>query len=217
MRSRSRTRIAAAVASGLALCVLLAGCGSEPIRDLYYAIDVETSLEPGRPAISGTVRVSPLVAQGFVAGRRIVYRTAAEPLQVQRYAEYLWADVPAAAVARELLAALRAAQVFDNAVAAGDPARASHLLSGELTRFEHRPTAPRPHVLVELTLLLVEAQDRRLLLSETYTETEPTPRGAGGLMSPEQMIGAFNRALGRIFEAAVGDIRARAAPGGGRG
>ena len=193
------------------LCAVLAGCGGTPVRDLYYGLDAHVSAQPAGAPIPGTVRVSPLTARGFLAGSRIVFRTEDEPLRVQRYAEQLWAEVPAAAVAGDLLAALRDARVFDNAVGAADPARASYLLSGELTRFEHRPTAAEPHVAVELTLVLVDAVDRRLVVSKTYSETEPTPRGADGLIRPETMIMAFDRATGRIIDAAIGDIRALAA------
>jgi cholesterol transport system auxiliary component len=197
----------AVIALGLVLCVGLSACGGERIRDIYYALDVEVSAEPSARPIPGTVRVTPLTARGFVAGTRIVYRTAEEPLRVQRYNEYLWADVPAGAVANALLAALRSGRVFENAVGSGDPARASYLLSGELSRFEHRPTDPMPHVTVALTLVLVDAENRRLMVSKTYTETEPTPRDANGLMRPEDMVAAFNRATGRIIDAALRDIR----------
>jgi cholesterol transport system auxiliary component len=193
------------------LCAVLAACGGPAIRDIFYALEADAGAAPAARPIPGTVRVSPLTGRGFVAGTRIVYRTAEEPLRVQRYAEHLWAEVPAAAVAGELLAALRRARVFENAVGAGDPARASYLLSGELNRFEHHPTAPRPHVAVTLTLVLVDADNRRLVVSKTYAETEPTPRGADGLMRPEIMIDAFNRATGRIIDAAISDIRSVAA------
>jgi hypothetical protein len=67
-----------------------------------------------------------------------------------------------------------------------------------------------PHVAVTLTLVLVDADDRRLMVSRTYTETEPTPHGADGLMRPEDMVAAFNRATGRIIDTALDDIRAQA-------
>jgi len=200
----------AVVAMGLVLCVGLSACGGQRIRDIYYGLDPEVSAESSARPIPGTVRVSPLTARGFIAGTRIVYRTADEPLRVQRYNEYLWADVPASAIANALLAALRSGRVFENAVGSGDPARVSYLLTGELTRFEHRPTDPMPHVAVTLTLVLVDADDRRLMVSKTYAETEPTPRGADGLMRPEDMVAAFNRATGRIIDAALGDIQALA-------
>jgi len=198
-------------ALALILCAVLAACGGAPVRDLYYDLDARVTAVPGGAPIPGTVRVSPLTARGFLAGSRIVYRTVEAPMQVQRYGEYLWADVPAAAVAADLLAALRDARVFENAVGAADPARASYLLTGELTRFEHLPTAPRPHVAVELTLVLVDADDRRLVVSKTYSETAPTPRGPDGLMRPETMITAFDHATGRIIDAVIRDIRALAA------
>ena len=186
---------------------LLAGCGGAAVRDVYFSLRPEPAMVPSGPPISGTLRISPLAARGFVGGSRIVYRTADEPLEVQRYNELLWEEVPARAIADELLAAMRAAQAFDSVVTAGDPARATYLLSGEVTRFEHRPTDQPPGVSAEFTLALVAARSRELLVSKTYAGFEPTGNAAGEPVTPQAMAAAFNRLTGRLVGEVVGDVQ----------
>jgi cholesterol transport system auxiliary component len=191
----------------LFVLALLAGCGGAAVRDVYFSLRPEPVVVPSGAPIPGTLRISPLAARGFIGGSRIVYRTADEPLEVQRYNELLWEEVPARAIADELLAAMRAARAFDSVVTAGDPARATYLLSGEVTRFEHRPTDQPPGVSAELTLALVAARSRELLVSKTYAGFEPTGNAAGEPVTPQAMAAAFNRLTGRLVGEVVGDVQ----------
>jgi cholesterol transport system auxiliary component len=203
--------IRALLACALLASALLAGCGGERLRDLYFALQPEVSVQPSPRPIPGTLRVIPLTAQGFVAGDRIVYRTAQEPLQVYRYAELLWEEPPATAIANNLTAALRAAGVFEHVVTAADPARAQYLVTGELNRFEHRPTDNPPRVLAEMTLTLVRGQGRNVLVARNYAGEEPTAVGADGRTTPDAIVAAFNRLTGRLIGEVIADAQ-RAAP-----
>jgi cholesterol transport system auxiliary component len=197
---------------GLLLGVGLAGCGggAERVRDLYFGLRSDVSVAPSAQPIPGTLRVTPIAARGFVAGSRIVYRTAEEPLQVQRYGELLWEEVPARAIADDLTAALRVANVFEHVITAGDPARADFLLTGELQRFEHRPTADPPHVFADLNLTLVRAKGRQVLVAGSYVAEEPAAVGPEGRTTPEAIVAAFNRLAGRLIGEVVADIQALA-------
>ena len=189
---------------------LVVGCGGERLRDLYFALRSEVVVSPSPRPIPGTLRVTSISARGFVAGTRIVYRTADEPLQVERYAELLWEEVPARALADDLAAALRAAGVFEHVITAGDPARADYLLTGELQRFEHRPTDDPPHVLAELSLTLVRGQGRQVLVARDYVGIEPNAVGPDGRTTPEAIVAAFNRLSGRLISEVVADAQALA-------
>jgi ABC-type uncharacterized transport system auxiliary subunit len=114
----------------------LSGCGGgERIRDLYFSLEPEVlESAPGR-SVPGTLRVTPLSARGFIGGSRIVYRTAEEPLEVKRYGQLLWEEVPARVLADQLTASLRSAGVFEHVISSGDPARPDFLLTGELVTF----------------------------------------------------------------------------------
>ncbi len=197
----------------LAACALLAGCGGggERLRDLYFALRADAALAPSVEPIPGTLRVTPIAARGFLAGSRIVYRTAAEPLQVQRYAQLLWEEVPARALADDLTSALRAAEVFEHVITAGDPARADYLLTGELQHFEHRPTDDPPHVLGELSLTLVRGKGRQVLVARSYRVAEPVASGPDGSTTPEAIVAAFNRLAGRLVSEVATDMQAAGA------
>ena len=191
----------------LAVPVAISGCGgAERVRDVYYSLQPSPAVSPSTRPIPGTVRVSPLAARGFVGGSRIVYRTADEPLEVKRYDEYLWEELPARALADAMQATLRASRVFENVVGPGDPARPDYLLTGELLRFEHLPTDNPPRVAAELTLTLVDARTRALLASKVYSGFEPTA-GADGRTTPTEMVSAFNRLSGRLIAEAAADVR----------
>ncbi len=228
LKTDLKTGLKAAFAVAFAVVLLAGGCGGgERIRDIYFSLSSEVAVSPGSRPIPGTLRVSPLAARGFLGGSRIVYRTAEEPMQVQRYNEFLWEEVPARAIADDMLAALRAGRAFENVVTAGDPARADYLLTGELTRFDHLPTGwpagglpsgpmdqpadPStdlpPGVAVEFSLALVDGRSRRLLVSKTYSGFEPTGADAAGRTTPEAMIAAFNRLSGRLIVELVRDIQ----------
>jgi cholesterol transport system auxiliary component len=203
---RALLLLVAAVALMAALVAV--GCGGgERIRDIYFSLASDLVVSPASTPITGTLRVSPLAARGFIGGSRIVYRTAEDPLQVQRYNEFLWEEVPARAIADDIVAAMRAAQVFDSVVTAGDPARADYLISGEVLRFEHLPTARPPGVSAELSLALVDGKTRRLLVSKTYSGFEPTAASADGRTTPEAMAAAFNRLTGRLISELVRDAQ----------
>ncbi|NBC14853.1 MAG: hypothetical protein GVY09_16275 [Gammaproteobacteria bacterium] len=194
---------------GCLACTVLAGCGGgERVRDLFFSLRPEVSVPPSARPIPGTLRVTPIAARGFLAGGRIVYRTAEEPLQVQRYGQLLWEEVPARALADALAAALRAAGVFEHVITAGDPARADFLLTGELERFEHRPTDMPPHVLGQLSLTLVRGKGRQVLVAKTYSAEEPVSVGPADRTTPEAIIAAFNRLAGRLIGQVVADAQA---------
>ncbi len=193
---------------GIAAGALLPGCGGERLRDLYFGLAPEMSLQPSPSPIPGTLRVLPLTARGFVTGTRIVYRTAEQPQQVSRYAELLWEEAPATAIANGLIAALRAAGVFAHVVPASDPARADYLLSGELLGFEHRPTANPPRVRAGMSLTLVCGRRREVLMAGTYAGEELNAVGASGRTTPEAIVAAFNRLSGRLIGQAVADAQA---------
>jgi cholesterol transport system auxiliary component len=75
------------------------------------------------------------------------------------------------------------------------------VLGGELTRFEHLPTADPPRVRADLTLTLMRSSDRGSLLAKGYQAEE-----AVGGASPEDMAAAFNRLASRLIREVVGDL-----------
>ncbi len=192
-----------ALAGGL---FLLSGCGSgPPAREYFYSLQPEISVAPSAQSIPATLLVTPLGSRGFLGGTQIVFRTAEQPLQVQRYDDFLWEAVPGQALAEALIAALRTANTFAYTLSIADRARADFMLNGELTRLEHQPTADPPAVSLALNLTLVASHNRATRFARTYSGTEPTTAS-----TPEAMARAFNRLSGRLLSEAVRDLQRQA-------
>ncbi|HSO83565.1 ABC-type transport auxiliary lipoprotein family protein [Thiocapsa sp.] len=192
------------VLPALILTLVVSGCGSPaPMRpDLFYSLDPEPLESPAGAALPGTLLVSDLAARGFLGGRQIVFRTEAEPLQVQRYDDLLWADPVPRALSRNLVRAVRHAQVFEFALIPADRVRADYLLGGEVERFEHLPTATPPRVVGALNLALVRADDRRSVWDRSY-RAEVEVQGD----TPDAMAEAFNRLAALLAADVVRDLR----------
>lgn len=190
----------------LAAAVSIAGCGgpAPPLRERFYALEPAFSVAPTR-TVPATLLVAPLRARGFAGGTQIVFRTRQEPLQVQRYHDFLWEQPPGGALAEALVAALRAAQVFAFVVTPADRARADLLLSGELVAFEHLPTDDPPRVRAELGLNLVDAHNRATRFAKTYSGEEPIAES-----TPAAMVEAFDRLSARLVRQVVRDLQALA-------
>lgn len=187
----------------LMLILITAGCGSSPRQlDIFYALDPEPLERPVGSPLPATLQVSDLAARGFLGGRQIVFRTQAEPLQVQRYDDLLWADPVSRAMSRHLATAIRAAGVFDFTLIPADRGRADYLLSGEVERFEHLPTAVPPRVVGTLNLALVRASDRRSIQDRSY-HREVEVRGD----TPDDMADAFNALAALLAADVVRDLR----------
>ena len=188
----------------LVLTLLLTGCGApEPAsRDRFYALESTVPVVAGQPAAGVTLLVNDLAAYGFLGGRQIVYRTAEEPLEVQRYHQLLWEEPPGRALALELLTALRAARLVELVITPAQRARADYILGGEITRFEHLPTDRPPRVRAEVNLTLLRGDDRRSLISRKYAGDEPT-----GGDTPQAMVQAFDRLSGRLVGEVVRDLQ----------
>ena len=196
--------------------VLLSACGApEPAqRDRFYSLAPQLQSPPAASApLRATLLVNDLAARGFLGGRQIVFRTSEQPLEVQRYNLLLWEEPPGRAIAGQLAAGLRTAGLFEFVVTPAQRTRADYILSGEIDRFEHLPTAGPPKVVAEFSLTLLQGTNRRSLFSGRYHGQEET-----GGDSPEAMARAFNRLAGRLIGDALRDLqsqrtRLRAAPG----
>lgn len=187
------------------VAALLAACGApEPAeRDRFYGLDPEISVAPATAPVKATLLVNDLASRGFLGGRQIVYRTEQEPLEVQRYNGYLWEEPPGRAIAGVLVSSVRAAGLFEFVVTPEQRARTDYLLGGDLSRFDHLPTAQPPRVAVDFTLTLMRGDDRRSMLSKRYQGEEPT-----GGDTPEAMAAAFNRLAGRLLGEVLRDLQA---------
>jgi cholesterol transport system auxiliary component len=184
---------------------LLVACSTpEPAQqDRFYSLAPSVRVEPTTTApLRATLLVDNLAARGFLGGRQIVYRTQDRPLEVQRYHLYLWEEPPGRSIARNLAAALRAAQLFELVITPAQRSPADFLLGGEIERFEHLPTAAPPKVAADFRLTLMRGTDRRPLFTRRYQGQELIED-----TDPAAMALAFNRLTERLVGDAVRDLQ----------
>lgn len=198
-------RVETEIALGLLASVLLTACGTTgpAQRDRFYTLEPQVQVEPATTSpLGATLSVYGLTARGFLGGRQIVYRTQDRPLEVQRYNLLLWEEPPGRSVARDLMVALRTAQLFELVITPAQRIPGDYILRGEIDRFEHLPTAAPPKVAADFSLTLMRANDRRPLLARRYQGQEVVSDA-----SPEAMARAFNRLAGRLVGDAVRDLQ----------
>jgi cholesterol transport system auxiliary component len=181
------------------------GCGSsQPVRpDRYYRLSPAVTETPAVAApVPGILLVNDLAAHGFLGGRPIVFRTREATQVVQRYEDLLWEEPPTQSLANALVAAIRAARVFEFVVVPADRARADYLLGGEVERFEQLPTDQPPRVAIRFRLALVRADHRGSMASQDYGGEEPVDAA-----TPQAMVAAFDRLSGWLIAEAVRDLK----------
>lgn len=183
----------------------LVGCGGpQPIQDRFYRLDpAPRVVQAGTPA-PAILLVNNLVARGFLGGRQILYRTSDEPLLSQRYDTLLWDEPPAGALSRALVNALRASNIFRFVVIPTEQSRADYILSGELQRLEHLPTAQPPRVAATVHLTLVPEDGRNAIASRTYSGEEVIDGS-----TPDAMVEAFKRLGASLIASAIQDLQDR--------
>jgi uncharacterized lipoprotein YmbA len=156
----------------------------------YYTLSV-----PGAPAVDGLrFRVDAVTMDAPYATARMAYRTS--PYRLDYYVYHRWAADPRQVVA----AALR--DYLEHGGADGD--RPPLELSAHVRRFEE-VDAPSGWS-AALAADVVVRDGARVVLERTYEDTEPAES-----RNPEAVAAALSRALGRIVDRAVADVRATTA------
>jgi len=190
----------------LALTLSACAAGGPAPQDHVYPLSPAITVVPlVEPAVAATLLVTQPSARRLTVGREILFRRDDRPGEIQRYNFHRWAEPPAAGVASALTAALREARLFAFVINPGQRAQADYLLTGEILRLEHLPSAHPPEVAAELHLTLVDGYDRRPLFARLYQGREPT----GANDSPGAAVAAFDALLGRLLGEAVQDLQAQ--------
>ncbi len=192
------------LARWLLLTLLLSGCASTPaVRDQFYQLTASELMPSSQvPLHPGTLLVTNIAARGFLGGLPIVFRDDEQPSLTQRYDNHLWEQPPARMLKAQLVRTLDSAGIFRHVLADPSGAQIDYRLSGQLTRFEHRPTAQPPTVALELELTLIETSTRRLRLARRYARQQPTAAS-----TPVAMVAAFNQLVDQVLDEIIADLR----------
>lgn len=181
---------------------LTACATSGPIEhDRFYRLNPDVAIEPASTTSAATLQVRPLAARGLIAGRQILFRPSGNSPEVRRHVTDLWEAQPTDAIADALIAALRQARIVAHVVGRSGAIRADYTLGGTLHILEHRPLEGDDRVAAAFDLILSDSHNRHVLFAASYQDTEPMASA-----TPEAMIAAFNRLIGRLVSEAVRDM-----------
>lgn len=179
----------------------LAGClGGTPPRDHFYRIDpAQPATTLPAPALKGTLEVERLRADALTRERAILRVPSADSLQVTPYTYRLWIDTPTVMLQRSLAEYLRLAGVADRVVLPEMNVDENYELSGWIERLVHVRDEDR--VIAELEFSLINARGTSQPLRRSYRVEVAT-----GGSDMDEVVAAFNAAIGEIFERLVADI-----------
>lgn len=186
------------------LALLLAGCqsaaGPAPV-DRFYRVALA---EPAAVGISlpGTLLIGRLDADGLMRERPVVYSADDAALSLAQHEYDFWIEPPARLLQVALMRYLRSAGIARSVVTPELRVRPDFEVVGTVQRFERLIGPSGPRVAVSLDLALVDRNDDRLRVVETYSAEVDCPDS-----TVDASVLAFNRALTAIFAEFLADIR----------
>jgi cholesterol transport system auxiliary component len=198
-------RSAALAVAALTMCGLtlaVAGCGgllSNPETRRLYQVTSVSSFATGVAHSDAQLTIGPVEAPAGLDTNRIALTRA--PLSLDYYAEVAWSDRAPAMVRTTLLESMQNSGLFKAVGSDTFNLRTDYLLKTELRNFEavYDSPAAAPAVTVVLGLTLVKLPGDAVVGQTVIRERQP----AGSNEIPE-VVGAFNVALGKALQQAVG-------------
>ena len=210
MRSRERPGAGLAVALAAGLAALACAGGVVP-QDTFYRLEGIARPAPlPAPVFDGVLSVQRPAADPLLGSRSIPWREDRPGAGLQQYHYHHWAEAPATALQRELVACLRSARVARRVVTPRERARADFELSSRIERLEHVRDGGGGRVLLGMEVAVRRTADSARVHLGRYRAEQ----GAAGDM--EAVARAFTRAAERLCADLVADLVAssgRAAPG----
>jgi cholesterol transport system auxiliary component len=208
--SRLLHRSAALILAALTL----AGCGgllSNPETRRLYQVTSVSSFAPGLPHVAAQLTVGPVEAPAGLDTNRIALSRA--PLSLDYFADVSWSDRAPAMVRTALLESTQNSGLFTAVGSDTFNLRSEYLLKTELRNFEavYDSPGPGPTARVVLGLTLVKLPGDAVVGQIVVTERQP----AASNEIPE-IVGAFNTALAKALQQAVGWTADHAALSPGR-
>ena len=181
----------------LALCLLLASCGSVPPApiDHFYRLQA-TPVSATTKALPGAIAVLPFRADSLYAERPIVYAEEASLRQLRQYHYHLWLYPPAQIVQRHLTSSLGAALDLN-----GD-STAANVLEGRVVGFERVLAGKNSKAVVSLELTL--ASNGKTRLSKTYQSEQLATDDSLGAVAV-----AMEQALAKVYAEFLVDLASR--------
>lgn len=185
--------------------LLLVGCqaaGEPPPVDRFYRIAVAEPVPADRPSLDGAVLVGRLDANGLTRERPVVYSADDDVNTLAQHEYDFWIEPPARLLQSELVRYLRSTGIARSIVTPELRVRSDFEVVGTVRRFERLIGRSGPRVAVALDLALIDRNDDRLRVVDTYSTEVACPDS-----SIDASVEAFNEALAAIFADFLADIR----------
>lgn len=185
-----------------ALTLTLAGCGgllTNPETRRLYQVSSVSNFAPGLPHSAAELTIGRVEAPAGLDTNRIALTRA--PLSLDYFADVSWSDRAPAMVRTTLLESMQNAGAFKAVGSDTFNLRSDFLLKSELRDFEavYDSQGPGPTATVVLALTLVKLPGDAVVGQTVIRERQP----AASNEIPE-IVGAFNTALGKALQQAVG-------------
>jgi len=184
-----------------ALTLSVAGCGllSNPETRRLYQVTSVSTFAVGLPHSDAQLTIGPVEAPAGLDTNRIALTRA--PLSLDYFAEVAWSDRAPAMVRTALLESTQNSGMFKAVGSDTFNLRSDYLLKTELRNFEavYDSQGPGPTATVVLGLTLVKLPGDAVVGQTVIRERQPSASNE----IPE-IVGAFNTALGKALQEAVG-------------
>jgi len=187
----------------LVLMPVLSACASAPPvpEEHYYRLQAEFASTPmSHKLFAGTIEVEPLVGEGLVNERFIVYSERDKPNQLKAYHYHLWNETPSIMLGSELISFLRASNVAGQIVTPALRVRADYVLNGRIKRLE-RIVGESNRTMIALELALRSATGGKLVFLNEY-------RHENDALGPDiaSAVDALNTSLTIIYSDFLNDL-----------
>ncbi len=181
----------------------VSSCASGPApQDHFYRFHVaRETASAGACRLPGTLRVERFESDALTSGRPVVYQQDANSPELGRYAFQLWAGPPPELLSQEFVAYLAGRNVAGEVLGPGARVPADYIARGRILKLHHT-LAPSAAAVLELQLTLVDQQNRKVLVNETYSATQPAD-------DVEAAADAFGQEAQGIFARFVADCAQR--------
>lgn len=148
------------------------------------------------PRHTAVLKIANIVcAQPHASARILVRSIKADIVRDEPLAGALWSEPLPDLISHRLVESLRQSHLFSGVTQKNDPIDATYLLSTTVNSFELRPTDTSLEAHVEMTFLLSQHQDRRLLESRTIGARVPAAS-----LSKDAGITALSQAFSKVLE-----------------
>ncbi len=197
-------RNALAVPAAAAL-LAAGGCGTEPPPpdNFYELTPADSGRRFGEPLLGGTLVVERFAADGVVAERPLLYKTAEGP-RLRQYTYHYWSQTPGAMLRDAAIREYRRANVAERVASPAARLLPDYRMTGAVERLHHRRQGAGSAAAMAVEITITRTRDGEPVLMKRYTRTRPVATGR-----VSAAVRAFRTALTEILARSMDDLAAR--------